>query len=40
MGIPSNRVEWRGYGNTKPIADNNTVDGRKKNRRIEIEIIE
>lgn len=40
MGILSNRIEWRGYGNTKPIADNSTVEGRKKNRRIEIEIIE
>ncbi|GIV44182.1 MAG: hypothetical protein KatS3mg035_1305 [Bacteroidia bacterium] len=40
MGIPSNRIDWRGYGNTKPIADNDTVEGRQKNRRIEIEIIE
>jgi len=40
MGIDPKRIEWRGYGNTKPIADNNTVEGRKKNRRIEIEIIE
>lgn len=40
MGILSNRIEWRGYGNARPIADNSTVEGRKKNRRIEIEIIE
>ncbi len=40
MGIPSNRIDWRGYGNTKPIADNTTPEGRQKNRRIEIEIIE
>ena len=40
MGILANRVDWRGYGNAKPIADNNSVEGRKKNRRIEIEIVE
>ncbi len=40
MGILSNRVDWRGYGNTKPIADNSTVEGRQKNRRIEIEIMD
>ncbi|WP_164108446.1 MULTISPECIES: OmpA family protein [Sphingobacterium] len=35
-GIPSSRVTSMGYGDTKPIGDNTTVDGKQKNRRTEI----
>jgi outer membrane protein OmpA-like peptidoglycan-associated protein len=35
-GISSNRISTHGYGITKPIAPNNTVEGRGKNRRVEI----
>ena len=35
-GLKQNRVEARGYGSAKPIADNNTDQGRSKNRRVEI----
>ncbi len=39
-GISQNRfkVEW--FGATKPIADNKTEEGRQKNRRVEMMIIE
>jgi len=38
-GIDESRVEKEGYGETMPIADNNTAAGRAKNNRIEIKII-
>ncbi len=38
MGIESKRISYVGFGNTKPIADNKTKEGRAINRRIEIEI--
>ncbi len=34
-GISPNRVTARGYGEQDPIADNNTKEGRRLNRRIE-----
>lgn len=33
-GIAKERLESEGYGKTKPIASNNTVEGREKNRRV------
>jgi outer membrane protein OmpA-like peptidoglycan-associated protein len=35
-GVAAARVEAVGYGETRPIADNRTENGRQNNRRIEI----
>ncbi len=38
-GIIPNRVTAKGYGETQPIADNSTPEGKAKNRRTEVRII-
>jgi OmpA-OmpF porin, OOP family len=35
-GIVTERIESKGYGSSKPIADNNTTEGKAKNRRVQI----
>ena len=39
-GIAADRLIPRGYGESRPIADNATDEGRAKNRRIEFQLIE
>ncbi len=39
IGVPEDRLELRAYGDTKPIATNDTEEGRAKNRRIEVLIL-
>jgi outer membrane protein OmpA-like peptidoglycan-associated protein len=38
-GISAGRIETRGYGDTKPVAGNDTVEGKALNRRTEMKII-
>lgn len=38
FGINRNRVKARGYGESEPIADNSTAEGRAQNRRVEARI--
>jgi outer membrane protein OmpA-like peptidoglycan-associated protein len=37
-GINENRLNAAGHGETMPIADNKTADGRQKNRRVEMKL--
>jgi len=37
-GVDSGRVSGQGFGESKPIADNKTREGRSKNRRVEIKV--
>ena len=36
LGVPAERVEVEAHADTRPIADNATEEGRRKNRRVEI----
>ena len=38
-GLSAKRLSTKGYGSDHPIADNNSEDGRQKNRRIEFKLI-
>ena len=38
-GIEAKRIEGKGYGGIKPIAENDAEDTRKLNRRVEFTIV-
>ena len=39
QGVEESHLIIKFFGETKPIADNSTAEGRQKNRRVEMEII-
>ena len=38
-GIPQEMLESKGYADTQPVAENNTTEGRTKNRRVEFKVL-
>ncbi|MDQ3015773.1 MAG: OmpA family protein [Bacteroidota bacterium] len=38
-GIPTAQISYKGYGKRQPIATNQTVDGRRRNQRVELKIV-
>jgi len=40
QGVPTTNLVSKGYGETKPVATNDTPEGRQRNRRVEFNIVE
>ena len=40
LGVDPSRMEAKGYGDDHPVADNTTEDGRQRNRRISLRVME
>jgi outer membrane protein OmpA-like peptidoglycan-associated protein len=38
QGVKAERLSFEGYGKTRPVADNDTDEGRQKNRRVDLVI--
>lgn len=39
-GITPDRLEYKGYADSQPVADNDTPEGREMNRRVEFKVLE
>lgn len=39
-GIPRDQITYHGYGKREPIATNATVEGRRRNQRVEVKILQ
>ena len=39
-GVKANRLAYKGYGESRPIATNETAEGRQQNRRVELTILQ
>ncbi len=35
-GWPKERISWEGFGGSRPVSENDTEDGRRRNRRVEV----
>ena len=40
QGIEETRLSTAGFGETQPVAPNDTRDGRDRNRRVEMKVLE
>ncbi len=40
LGVVANRLEAEGYGQEHPIADNNTAEGKARNRRVDVRVVQ
>ncbi len=38
-GIDGGRLEYKGYADSQPVAENNTPEGRERNRRVEFKVL-
>jgi len=36
--VAESRMSWEGYGESRPVADNDTDEGRQQNRRVDLVI--
>ncbi|MGC5198893.1 hypothetical protein [Aphanothece microscopica] len=39
-GVREQRLVWKGYGQTKPVAENDTEENKAQNRRVEFVVLE